>query len=306
MFNFLAAGSPILAGEAAALSAAFLWAFSSFLFNRLGSTIPPIEMNFIKGFLAILLFTATLFVLNEPMGSLNLQTVLVLAISGAIGIGFGDTMFFEALNLLGPRRTLLVTTLAPVITVLLAWIFLGEELNLLSILGIFVTIGGIAWVITEQNRGGVEAAHATGKGVGYAFLAALTQAVGAVLSRWVLTGGQTSALQSALIRLVAGVLFIVVWVAARRMQVGQWVKAKSTPPLWGTVILVVIFGTYLAIWLQQVAFQYTRVGIAQTLLATSPLFVLPISALQGEKLSLRGVAGVILAVAGIALMFLPG
>lgn len=306
MFNLPTAGSLTFAGEMAALSAAFLWAFSSFLFSRLGNTIPPIEMNFLKGILAVALFTATLFILGDPVTNLTWQTVIILAVSGAIGIGFGDTMYFEALNLLGPRRTLLVTTLAPVFTALLAWVFLDETLNLLAVAGIFLTIAGIAWVITEQEKdSGQDSSHIR-KGIFYAFLAAMTQAIGAVLSRWVLTGTQTSALHSALVRLVAGILFIVIWVAVKHQPVGQWVKTKSTPRLWGTVAVVVVLGTYLAIWLQQVAFQYTRVGIAQTLLATSPLFVLPFSALQRERLSLRSITGVFVAVAGIALMFLPG
>lgn len=306
MFSLFNTGSVVFTGEIAALAAAFLWAFSSFLFSRLGNTIPPIEMNFLKGILAIVLFAVTVFIIGDRLDNMSLQTLAVLSISGAIGIGFGDTMYFEALNLLAPRRTLLITTLAPVFTAVLAWIFLGELLNLLAVLGIIITIGGIAWVITEQKNTPERDHHHLARGIFYAFLAALTQAVGAVLSRWVLTGTQTSALSSALVRLVAGVLFLVVWVAVKRIRVGQWVRTKSTPRLWGTVAVVVLLGTYLAIWLQQVAFQFTRVGIAQTLLATSPLFVLPISALRGEKLSLRAIAGVFVAVAGIALMFLPG
>jgi len=232
MFNLPTAGSLTFAGEMAALSAAFLWAFSSFLFSRLGNTIPPIEMNFLKGILAAALFTATLFILGDPVTNLTLQTVLILAVSGAIGIGFGDTMYFEALNLLGPRRTLLVTTLAPVFTALLAWVFLDETLNLLAVAGIFLTIAGIAWVITEQEKdSGQDSSHIR-KGIFYAFLAAMTQAIGAVLSRWVLTGTQTSALHSALVRLVAGILFIVIWVAVKHQPVGQWVKTRSTPRLW--------------------------------------------------------------------------
>lgn len=306
MFSLLNTSSAVFTGEIAALSAAFLWAFSSFLFSRLGNTIPPIEMNFLKGILAIILFAVTLLLMGGKLTNMSLQTWIILSISGAIGIGFGDTMYFEALNMLAPRRTLLVTTMAPIFTAVLAWIFLGESLQLLAVAGIIITVAGIAWVITEQkNDPGRDNRHLA-KGIFYAFLASLSQAIGAVLSRWVLTGTQTSALNSALIRLVAGVIFIVIWVAVRHIRVGQWVRTKSTPRLWGTVAVVVLLGTYLAIWLQQVAFQFTRVGIAQTLLATSPLFVLPITALQGEKLSFRSIAGGFFAVAGIALMFLPG
>ncbi len=299
-------GSIQFTGEIAALTAALFWAVSSVLFKKLGKTIPPIEMNLLKGTLAIVLFVVTSLVLKEKAASLSLQAVLMLAISGALGIGYGDTVYFEALNILGARRTLLVTILAPVFTAILAWIFLRENLALIGWLGIVVTMAGIAWVITEQKNGDAENKKLLWRGVFYGFLAALTQAIGAVISRWALTETTVSALQSAMIRLIAGVVFLLVWIIVKRVKIGQWVKSSSSANLWGTVVVVVIIGTYLAIWLQQIAFQLTRVGIAQTLLATAPLFVLPISAIQGEKLSVRAIAGVLLAVSGIAILFLVG
>jgi len=302
----LVAGSLKLTGEIAALSAAFLWAVSTVLFRKLGKTIPPIEMNLLKGVLAAILFLATVLLLGDGAAGLSTMAIVMLGISGALGIGVGDTAFFEGLNILGARRTLLLVILAPAFTAILAWIFLHEDLSWVSVLGIAITIAGIAWVITEQKNGGSESRKQLWRGVFFGFLAALSQAVGAVISRWALTETTVSALQSALIRLIAGVAFLLVWIALKRLKIGQWVKSGSTPSLWGTVALVVVFGTFIAIWLQQVAFQYTRVGIAQTLLATSPLFVLPIAALQGEKLSLRSIAGVVVAITGIALLFLMG
>lgn len=291
-------------GELSALIAALFWSISSVLFNKLGKTIRPLEMNLLKGVLAILLLTATSLLLREGSLALTLPSVAALAVSGAVGIGFGDTVLFKALNILGPRRTLLLTILAPVITSVLAWTFLGESLTLVAVLGILVTMAGVGWVITESSPAEQYEKKLLWKGIFYGFLAAATQAIGAVLSRWALTETSVSALQSAIIRLVAGVVFILLWVVLRREKIGQWIKPASTPKLWATVAAVVVLGTYLAIWLQQISFQFTRVGIAQTLLSTSPLFILPISALQGEKLSVRDVAGVLVAILGICLLFL--
>lgn len=291
-------------GELAALTASLFWAISSVLFNKLGKTIRPLEMNLLKGVLATLLLAATSFLLKEPALNLTLNAVVMLAISGAIGIGFGDTMYFEALNTLGPRRTLLLTILAPVITAVLAWIFLGESLSWIACLGILVTVAGVGWVITENTGRDQTDRSLLTRGIFFGFLAALTQAIGAVISRWALTQTAVSALQSAVIRLIAGVLFLLIWLALKREKIGLWIKPASTVKLWGTIATVVILGTYLAIWLQQISFQYSRVGIAQTLLATSPLFILPISALQGEKLSARAITGVVIAVAGICILFL--
>jgi drug/metabolite transporter (DMT)-like permease len=73
----------------------------------------------------------------------------------------------------------------------------------------------------------------------------------------------------------------------------------------GAIAIAAFGGTYLGIWLQQIALKLSPAGIAQTLLATSPLFVLPIVALLGEKITLRATVGVSIAIAGIALLFNP-
>ncbi|MCK7522700.1 MAG: DMT family transporter [Ignavibacteriales bacterium] len=68
---------------------------------------------------------------------------------------------------------------------------------------------------------------------------------------------------------------------------------------------MVFFGTFLGIFLQQLSLQRIPAGITQTLIATSPIFVLPISALLGEKIGIRAVLGALLAIIGVALIFVP-
>ena len=295
--------SPLI-GQLAALLAAFLWAVSSVLFKRLGTVIRPLELNLLKGVLAVILMLLTSLLLGEQFAGLSLAVVLWLMLSGALGIGFGDTMYFEALNQLGARRTLLLGILAPPLASLIAAIVLGETLNLSAWAGILLTMLGVAWVITEQPEDGTLQRRHLWRGVLFGFLAALTQAIGAVISHWALTRTPVSSLQSAIIRLLAGILFLLLWAALRRQKLGAWIKPGSTLRMWAIILLAVLIGTYLAIWLQQFAFQHASVGIAQTLLATSPLFILPISALMREKVSLRAVLGVLVSTAGICLLFL--
>ncbi|MBA4386002.1 MAG: EamA family transporter [Anaerolinea sp.] len=293
-------------GEFFALGAAFLWALSSVLFKSLGKTIRPLELNLIKGISGFILFAITSLVIGEVFTSIRPAAVMALVISGAVGIGFGDTMFFEAINRLGARRSLLITILAPPMTVIFAWIFLRESLSLIAWVGIAITILGVAWVITEKSKNEHEESKFSWLGIFFGFLAALTQAAGAVLSRWALTESSVSALQSALIRLLAGTAVLLLWILIRREKVGAWLKPAPKKQLWSILAAVILFGTYVAIWMQQLAFKFTNVGIAQTLLATSPLFILPVSALQKEKLSFRSVLGVLISIAGVGLIFLAG
>ena len=62
-------------------------------------------------------------------------------------------------------------------------------------------------------------------------------------------------------------------------------------------------GTFLGIWLQQISLKYTAAGVAQTLFATSPLFVIPIVIFTGERVSLRAILGAMLSLVGVGLLF---
>ena len=295
-------------GEVFALLAAFLWAISTVLFERLGKKIRPIEMNLLKGVIAIILLSGTLIVLQEPTDGLQPMGLIVLLISGAIGIGIGDTAFFEALKNLGARRTLLLGTLAPPMTAILALIFLGERLASASWLGILITVAGVAWVIAEQKRNGngnhaSREVHHLRSGVAFGVLASLAQATGLVLSRYAFSFSSISPLQSAIFRLIAGSVVVYVYIKLRRQPLGEWRKQPNVWRTWMMLLLVAFVGAYVCIWLQQVAVKLSPAGIAQTLMATSPLFVLPISALRGEKLSLRAVLGAVVSVLGIMLLF---
>lgn len=291
-------------GELAALFAALFWAISSFLFKKLGKTIQPVELNLIKGVGAVVLLIFISLFAHEALPVLTPFALCLLLLSGALGIGFGDTVYFQALNTIGPRRTLLISILAPPMTAVLAILFLGEQINPLGWLGVIITIFGVAWVILGSPEE-EETRKLVRKGVLFAFLSALAQAIGSVMSRWALTQTPVSALQSAILRLFAGIAFLAIWMAANRQKPGKWAKGQkqSAGFLW-ILALGVILGAFLPLWLQQISFKNTEVGIAQTLLATSPLFVLIISALRKEKLTLREVMGMVIAVAGIAVLFL--
>jgi drug/metabolite transporter (DMT)-like permease len=55
--------------------------------------------------------------------------------------------------------------------------------------------------------------------------------------------------------------------------------------------------------LQQISLKFTEAGIAKSLGATSPLFVLPLAIWMGEVVSLRAILGVLVALAGVGLLF---
>lgn len=288
-------------GEVAALSAAFLWAVSSVVYTLLGQRIPPLQLNFLKGIIAIVFILLTLLATGNLQPQTQLREAGLLLFSGVLGIGVGDTAYFAALNRLGARRTLLLETLAPPLTALLALIFLGENLTPLAWGGIIITVCGVAWVITERTHESVITLKEAKMGMFWALLAAISQASGAVLSRTALVNSEITPLWSSLLRLSAGTLIVLLLLALRPQT--KPLELTWSSRLLGVIALASFGSTFLGIWLQQVALKFSPAGIAQTLLATSPLFVLPMAVSRGEKVSLRGVMGVLVAIAGIGLLF---
>ena len=291
-------------GEIAALLAAFLWASSSVVYSRLGQQISPLLLNFIKGAIALFLLILTVVITTPVFPALPLTGILLLVMSGIIGIGCGDTVFFSSLKYLGARRALLFETLAPPLAAIIALIFLQETLSVYAWLGIALTLFGVAWVISERTSNQDISADSLRIGILFGLGGAIAQAVGAVLSRVALTDFNLDPLWSTLIRLLAGTLFLLPLVFSLRNDL----KLPSLQWSWRLMIIIFItafVSTYLAIWLQQISLKFTETGIAQTLSSTSPLFILPIAAFLKETVTPRAIIGVLIALAGIGLLFLP-
>jgi drug/metabolite transporter (DMT)-like permease len=288
-------------GETAALVAALAWAVASVIWARAGRSIHPIDLNLFKGVIGSFLLLATLAFQGSLFVSVELRAVLLLGVSGAVGIGLGDTAYFEAINCLGARRALLLMMLAPPLAGLTAWAFLGERLGADAWGGIALTILGVGWVITERYAAADGRPSRLLRGVGMGFLAAVAQVAGAVLSRAAFTQTAVTPLMSALLRMAAACLILVVWVLVSRSRGRRTIERSRR--VWGITTLAAVIGTYVGISLQQFAFKYTDTGVAQTLLSTSPLFILPIAVWMGERVSLRAAAGVVIALLGIAMLF---
>lgn len=306
-------------GELAALSAALIWAIASVVYSGMGRHLPPLLLNLAKGLIAVVLLLVTLLVRGDLLPEVPLTAIGLLLASGAIGIGFGDTAYFAALNCLGARRALVLESLAPPLAALLALVFLQEQLRLQAWVGIALTIAGVAWVVIERAPIAAQVQHPL-QGVGFGVLAAFGQAGGAVLSRAALAGTEINPLWSTLVRLVAGILVLLIWLivqqtilqkAATPLDLQPLRLLRSSPKEQSRRFLTVLVGTafastYLAIWLQQISLKYTATGIAQSLSATSPLFVIPIALWRGEPVSVRSILGVLLALGGIWLLFTRG
>jgi drug/metabolite transporter (DMT)-like permease len=117
-----------------------------------------------------------------------------------------------------------------------------------------------------------------------------------------MSDGAVTSFQGAALRLIAGILFTLIWVLVSRQPMGKWQHKTDSKKIWGTLFITAI-GTYVSLWLQQLAISGAPAGITQTLLSTSPIFILPVAAIRGEKVTLRAVLGAFVSIFGIMLVF---
>lgn len=297
-------------GETAGLAAAMLWAFSSLLYAE--TKLTAWGMNFAKLAIAVLILCAQLLIMAAVRGQPFLTAPPAawgwLLVSGLVGLTIGDTFYFRSLQILGARRCLIVTTTAPVFAALVGWWWLSEVLSATSIVGIAVTLAGIVWVIRDGDGISEEPGHYPGsqrRGIAFGVLSSVCQAVGGAAAKKGMTA--IDPLEATFIRMLLATVFAIALLVGRK-ELTQTVKQVCDFQLLRKFLPAVICGTWLGVWFSQVAFKEAQnIAVAQTLLATCPLFAIPLVRWKyGTRVTFVAVAGCLVAIGGICLIALPG
>jgi len=297
-------------GEIAALVTSICWSLNSIQFTLAGRRVGSEVVNRVRLVLAVLyLSLAHLLLRGEPWpihaGPFRWGW---LGLSGVIGLVIGDACLFQAFLFIGPRRAMLLMTLVPVISTLLAWGWLGETLRPAEVGAVLLTVGGIAWVVAERRRDPAgripaqrERHYALGVLLGLG--GAMGQALGLVTAKQGLSGDFPS-LSATVIRMVIG--SGVIWLLTLfRGQVGATWRALGDRRARLFIVGGSLIGPFIGVWLSMVAVQHAQVGIASTLMALSPIILIPLDHwIFREPVSLRSVAGTAVALVGAAIIFL--
>ena len=226
-----------------------------------------------------------------------------LSISGLIGFVAGDYCLFKSYSYQSAKLSMLIMSLAPPVATLAGSVILHERLTILNGLGMILVLSGIAIVILKQPESETNKSRLNYpvKGLLLALGGAIGQGVGAVFSK--LGMGNYDPFASSQIRAITGILgFVVIITFAREWRSIRFSLRNNkaiTPLLIGS-----FFGPFLGVSLSLLAFQHTSVGIASTLIATVPVFILiPSVLIFHEKLNWKEVVGAFLAVGGMAIFF---
>lgn len=299
-------------GELAALTAAALWACSSLFYGR--CRLSAWQINFGKNILASLILCLHLCIVTSFAGrsmfAADQNTWLLLAVSSLVGIVIGDTFYFRSLQILGPRRALIVSTTSPLFATIVGWVGLGESLTIVSMLGILLTLTGITIVIAERGSTQEPIGHLPAsitRGVIMGLMASICNAGGATFSRLgtlgsdALSASGCDPLEATVIRVCIAAAFSIAAGLATRALISTARHSFHWPEL-KTYLPAVICGPWLGIWMSQIAFRHSQLAIAITLTCTTPLFVMPIlRVLYGYRITMRGIIGTVAALLGVYL-----
>ncbi len=293
-----------LIGELSALLTSFLWSISSFAFTAASERMGSLQLNVNRLFIAAAFLFATI-ILGGISFSISSSQVIYLSISGIIGLVLGDTFLFKAFQHVGARISMLMMALSPAMSALLAYFFLKEYLSIWGITGMLVTIIGIGLVVVERHEVPSSKYKISKVGIFYGFVGALGQAGGLVFAKFAFDAGNINGFLATFIRIVASIIIMLpLAVIARRFRNPFLLYKNDVKALYST-LAGTFFGPYLGITFSLLAVEYTKVGIASTLMSMMPIIMLPIVHFYyKEKLNWQSITGAIIAVVGVAILFL--
>ncbi|HKK41331.1 MAG TPA: DMT family transporter [Bacteroidales bacterium] len=292
-------------GEFAALLTAVFWTATSLSFESASLKIGSLSVNIIRliiGLVFLSLFTIVHRGMLLPADA-NRENWIWLSLSGFVGFVFGDLFLFKSYTIIGSRFAMLIMTLVPPITAFFSFFIIGERLTLFHYLGMTLTFCGIAMAIFSRNGKGEKLSlKLKPTGILLAFGGAVGQALGLVLSKLGMKDYDPFAATQ--IRVIAGIAgyTLLITLLSRWGNVKKALKNRHGLVLTGVGSF---FGPFLGVSFSLIAIRYTEAGIASTIMALVPVFIiLPSVILYKQKVTVAEIIGAMVSVGGVALFFL--
>lgn len=291
-------------GELASLITAISWTITAVAFESAGKRVGSLSVNFIRLVLAFILlgiFTLLTRGMFLPLDATGANW-LWLFVSGIIGLVLGDLFLFQAYVEIGSRISMLIMAAVPPITAIAGFVFLNEKLTLLDMLGMFITLGGIAMVIlvrgSEEKK--VKLSHPV-KGLVFAFIGALGQAFGLIFSK--LGMGAYDAFAATQIRVIAGLIGFALIISFSKHW-GKLFSAFKDRISMGRITVGAFFGPFIGVSFSLLAVKYIPTGISSTITSISRILIIPASIwIFKEKVSFKEILGALITIIGVALLF---
>jgi len=289
-------------GEIFALAAPLCWSIAVILFQKTGKVVPPLGLNLFKNVVALVLFALTLLFAGQSFfHGRPVSTYLLLVLSGIIGIGISDTLFFVTLNRVGAGLQAIINTSYSPSIILLSFLFLGERLTLLQIGGVGLILSAVlslTWPSRSRREPLPRREMVIGVLLGVA--TTFTQAISIVMIKPQL--GQLPLLWANFWRLSGGLAASIVLLAVLPGSRTALASLKEVR-IWPSMIPGSVLGTYVSLLFWLGGMKYTLASIAAALNQTSTLWTFALAvAFLHEPVTGKRLVGLALGVVGVALV----
>jgi drug/metabolite transporter (DMT)-like permease len=291
-------------GEVFALITALLWSGSALIFGTITKRITSVQANILRLIIAEGYFVVWALSWRLPV-SLSFPQVVLLSLSGVVGLTLGDSFLFRAFQEVGAKVAMLLMTLAPAIGAALAAVVLHESLGAWSVAGMAVTLCGVALVIVERAPAGRARLSINVRGVVLGLFAAAGQGVGLIFAKLAFRQGPIDSFIATAVRIMAGLALLLPGALLTSRTVIPRDEFRRRP---GTLVLLffgALLGPFLGIATSLMAITWTSIGVASTIMSTVPVVMLPLAwIVYREKIHWKALIGSITAVAGVSFLFL--
>ena len=301
-------------GEFITIGVAFSWTATALLSEFGSKRLGNLTLNVLRMALA-LLFSVVLFGVVTgnilPPGA-SAEACGWMLLSGLVGYVIGDFCLFQCYIIIGSRYGQLFMTLAPLSAALMAWVTLGQQMTLMSILAMLVTLFGISISVLGRGEHHKVSLKLPLNGILFAIGAAVCQGVGLVLSKIGMDYYEPSAsmpewlvpFSANFYRCVAGIIGFT-FLLYYRDGMAPLREAMHDKKGLSVATATTIFGPFVGVGFSLMAVQYTAAGIASTLMAMTPIIIiLPAYWLFHEKITWKAILGALISVIGVSLFFL--
>ena len=292
----------------AAFLTTILFSISAVCGQRTSKMLGGTEANFWRLCFATLLLAAYAHTLGAGIHG---KAFWIFFVSGCIGFGFGDAALFQALPRIGSRLSvLMVLCLSSPIAALIEWLWLGTTLSAREIgCGLLVLLGVVVALAPGRQ---LETSNHFGAGLMFGVIAAICQALGAVLSRKAFAvaqqaGENIDGITAAYQRILGGVLLtaLLLWIIKSRNPPLPGSARERWRKAWPWVLLNGLSGPALGVSCYQWALKIAPTGVVLPIVAMTPIVIIPFSRyIEGERPTWRSLAGGAVAVAGAVLLAL--
>jgi len=291
-------------GVIIALVASLAWAGSSILVKYLSSKIDAISINTMRLWVGSILLIALVFITGRS--GLLFQTpfisILMVIASGILSNAIGDTVYIQSLSYLDVSIAYPISQSAfPLLTLIVAILFLNESFTGFNILGAIFVIAGIIMIVRNNSKAGTTK-QVTRKGVLLSLIAAILWTAGSVTLKIGLTKVDT--FLAAAIRVTASALILTTIAFGRKspdqLKLNTY-GARNLLFVAAAGILTYAIGAIGYV----TAIHLIGAGKSVLLSASAPIFLLPFSVLILKEHPTRlALVGVFVSVIGICLVAL--